>query len=180
MRAVTKKKSAEAEILGVVRFTWARDTFFLTVRKRRRKEKREKVKNSVKSQSCISINATFPIEKVHFAPWDANVAETGSKRETKRKKVTRRAIFKSCTFYAGRGHIFARDKKGDKKRKREKKSKIVSRGRKIQNRPPSATKQMVLRRYGTGLYDVMLVFDQKLIKNDAFDLQKIVRNPVEF
>ena len=65
------------------------------------------------------------MEKVHFAPWDANVAETGSKRETKRKKLTRRAIFKSCTFYAGRGHIFARDKKGDKNRKREKRSKKV-------------------------------------------------------
>ena len=118
MRAVTKKKSAEAEILGVVRFTRARDTFFQTTQKRRRKEKREIVKTSVKSQSRISINATFPMEKVHFAPWDANVAETGSKRETKRKKVTRKAIFKSCTFYAGRGHIFAHDKKGDKKRKR--------------------------------------------------------------
>ena len=76
-------------------------------------------------QSRISINATFPMEKVHIAPWDATVAVTGSKRETKRKKVTRRAIFKSCTFYAGRGHIFARDKKRDKKRKREKKSKKV-------------------------------------------------------
>ena len=65
------------------------------------------------------------MEKVHIAPWDATVAVTGSKRETKRKKGTRRAIFKSCTFYAGRGHIFARDKKRDKKRKRETKSKKV-------------------------------------------------------
>ena len=65
------------------------------------------------------------MEKVHFAPWDANVAETGSKRETKRKKLTRRAIFKSCTFYAGRGHIFADDVKGDKKRKDRKSQKNV-------------------------------------------------------
>ena len=56
----------------------------------------------------------------------------------------------------------------------------MSKGRKIQNGPPSATKQMVWRRYKTGLYDVMLVFDQKLIKNDAFDLQEMMRNPVEF
>ena len=70
------------------------------------------------------------MEKVHIAPWDATVAVTGSKRETKRKKVTRKTIFKSCTFYAGRGHIFAHDKKGDKKRKRENKSKKVKKSAK--------------------------------------------------
>ena len=48
------------------------------------------------------------------------------------------------------------------------------------NGPPSATNQMVWRRYKTGLYEVMLVFGQKLIKNDAFDLQKMMRKPVEF
>ena len=88
------------------------------MQKRNRKDKIEKVENGVKSHSRISIDVTFPKEKVHIAPWDATVAVTGSKRETKRKKVTRRAIFKSCTFYAGRGHIFADDVKGDKKRKR--------------------------------------------------------------
>ena len=60
------------------------------------------------------------------------------------------------------------------------KVKKVSKGRKIQNRPPSATKQSVWRRYKTGLYEAMLVFGQKLIKNDAFDLQKMMRKPVEF
>ena len=29
MRAATKKNSVEADVLGVVRFTWARDTFFV-------------------------------------------------------------------------------------------------------------------------------------------------------
>ena len=108
----------EADVLGIVRFMQARDTFFLTMKKRRRNDKREKGLNRVKSQSRISIDVTFSKEKVHIAPWDATVAVTGSKRETKRKKVTRKAIFKSCTFYAGKGHIFADDVKGDKKRKR--------------------------------------------------------------
>ena len=93
MRAVTKKKSVEADILGIVRFTWARDTFFLAMKKRRRKEKREKVKNRVKSQSRISIDVTFPKEKVHIAPWGATVAVTGSKRETKRKKRNAKSDF---------------------------------------------------------------------------------------
>ena len=150
------------------------------MQKRKRKDKKEKVEDWVKSQSRISIDVTFPTEKVHIPPWDATVAVTASRWETKRKKGARKTIFKSCTFYAGEGHIFAGDKKREKKRKRQKKSKKVSKGRKIQDRPPGATKHMVLRRYETGLYDVMLVFDQKLIKNDAFDLQKIVRNPVEF
>ena len=74
MRAVTKKGSIEAEILGVVRFTRARDTFFLTMQKRNRKDKREKIENRVKSQSRISIDGTFPKEKVHIPPWDATVA----------------------------------------------------------------------------------------------------------
>ena len=70
------------------------------------------------------------------------------------------------------------DAKIEKVKKRWKKSKKVPKGRKAQNRPPSATKQMVWRRYQTGLYEVMLVFDQNVIKNDAFDHQKMMRKPV--
>ena len=58
--------------------------------------------------------------------------------------------------------------------------KKVSKGLRAQNRPPSPTKQMVWRRYQTGLYEVMLVWCQKLIQKDAFDLQKIMRKLVEF
>ena len=47
-----------------------------------------------------------------------------------------------------------------------------------QIRPPSATKQMVSRKYEMGLYEVMSVFDQNLIKNDAFYLQKMMRKPI--
>ena len=57
---------------------------------------------------------------------------------------------------------------------------MVSRGRISQNRPPSATKQMVLRKYETGLFDVMSVFGQKMIKNNAFHLQILMRKPDEF
>ena len=76
MRAATKKNSVEADVLGVVRFTWARDTFFLTMQKRKRKGKREKVENRVKSKSCISIDATFPSGKMHIPPCAGTVAVT--------------------------------------------------------------------------------------------------------
>ena len=100
---------------------------------------------------------------------------------TKRKKGTSKTIFKSCTFYLGEGHIFADDIKREKSRKREKKIEKVKKcheGHKTQNGPPSATKQMVSRKYETGLYEVMLIFGQNFIKNDAFDLQKIMRQLV--
>ena len=73
---VQKKNSVEAYILAIVRFTQARDTFLPTTKKRRRKDKREKDENRVKSQSRISIDATFPMEKVNIPPWDATVAVT--------------------------------------------------------------------------------------------------------
>ena len=88
------------------------------MQKLKRKDKREKVEHMVKSQSRISIDVTFPMEKVHIPPWDATVAVTAWRRETKRKKVTPKTIFKTCTFYAGEGHIFADDIKREKKRKR--------------------------------------------------------------
>ena len=66
--AVKKKNSVEAYVLGIVRFTQARDTFLPTTKKRRRTVKREKDENWVKSQSRISIDVTFLKEKVHIAP----------------------------------------------------------------------------------------------------------------
>ena len=64
---VKKKNSVEAHVLGIVRFTQARDTFLPTTKKRRRTVKRKKDKNRVKSQCRISIDVTFLKEKVHFA-----------------------------------------------------------------------------------------------------------------
>ena len=70
-----------------------------------------------------------------------------------------------------------KERKGEKERKSQKK---CQKGHKIQNGPPSGTKQSIWRGYKTGLYEVMLVWNQKLIQKDAFDLQKMMRNPVEF
>ena len=42
--------------------------------KRKRKDMREKVENRVLSQRRISIDVTFPKEKVHIPAWDATVA----------------------------------------------------------------------------------------------------------
>ena len=47
------------------------------------------------------------------------------------------------------------------------------------SRPPSPTKQMVWRRYQTGLSEVMSAFDQNLMKNNAFYLQILMRKPYE-
>ena len=67
-----------------------------------------------------------------------------------------------------------------KKVEKDRKSKKVSKGRKIQNGPQSDTKQSIWRGYKTGLDEVMCVWSQKLIQKDAFDLQKMMRKPVEF
>ena len=67
----------------------------------------------------------------------------------------------------------------ERKREKDRKSK-VSKGRKIQNGPQSGTKQSIWRGYKTGLYEVMLVWSQKLIQKDTFDLQKMMRKLVEF
>ena len=56
----------------------------------------------------------------------------------------------------------------------------MSKGRKIQNGPQSGTKQSIWRGYKTSHYEMMSVWSQKMIQKDAFDLQKIVSNPVEF
>ena len=44
--------------------------------KRKRKDMREKVENRFLWQRRISIDVTFPKEKVHIPPWDATVAVT--------------------------------------------------------------------------------------------------------
>ena len=44
--------------------------------KRKRKDMREKVENSFIWQRRISIDVTFPKEKVHVPPWDVTVAVT--------------------------------------------------------------------------------------------------------
>ncbi len=67
--------------------------------------------------------------------------------------------------------------KGEKDRKSEKN---VSKGRKIKTGPQSGTKQSIWRGYKTGLHEVMLVLSQKIIQKDAFDLQTMIRKPVEF
>ena len=103
MRAATKKISVEEDALGFVRSTWARDTFFLTVQKRNRKDKREKVENRVKSQSRISIDVNSPKEKVHIPPWDATVAVTVLRWGAKRKDLTATAIFKKLYVLPERG-----------------------------------------------------------------------------
>ena len=56
----------------------------------------------------------------------------------------------------------------------------MSKGRKIQTRPQSGIKQSIWRGYKTGLYEMMLVSNQKLIQKDAFDLQKLMGKPGEF
>ena len=70
-----------------------------------------------------------------------------------------------------------KERKGEKNRKSEKN---VSKRGKIHICPPSGTKQNIWRGYKTGLYEVMLVWSQKLIQKDAFHLQKMMRKPVEF
>ena len=70
-----------------------------------------------------------------------------------------------------------KERKGEKDRKSPKQ---VSKGRKIQNGPQSGTKQSIWRGYKTGLYEMMLVWSQKMIQKDAFDFQKMMRKPVEF
>ena len=72
----------------------------------------------------------------------------------------------------------SQNQKREKNRKREKKMEKVKKcheGHRTQIRPPNATKQMVSRKYEMGLYEVMSVFDQNLIKNDAFEFQKMMR-----
>ena len=68
MRAATKKISVEEDVLGIVRFTSARDTFFLTIGKAKQEGQERKSRNRVKSQSRISIDVTFHKEKVHIPP----------------------------------------------------------------------------------------------------------------
>ena len=76
MRAAAKKNSVEDQVLGIVRFTWARDTFGRAIEKTKKREKVEKVENGVKWQSLFSTDVTFPKEKIHIPPWDATVAFT--------------------------------------------------------------------------------------------------------
>ena len=85
-------------------------------------------------------------------------------RTATKKNRKKLSILRIVRFTGGEGHIFVDDAKREKKRKRWKKPKNISKGRKAQNRPPSATKQMAWRKYETGLYEGMLVLDQNLIK----------------
>ena len=74
-------------------------------------KKSEKVENRVKSK----IDVTFQMEKVHFPPWDATVAVTVLRWESRRSSYTSAAIFKSCTFYQSEGHLFDNELKREKK-----------------------------------------------------------------
>ena len=68
-------------------------------------------------------------------------------------------------------------KKVEKDRKSEKN---VSKGHKIQTRPQSGIKQSIWRGCKTGLYEMMTVVCQNLMKKDTFALQKMIRKPVDF
>ena len=67
-----------------------------------------------------------------------------------------------------------KSEKVDKKSKKSSKSDIAPFG------PQSGTKQSIWRGYETGLYEVILIWSQKMIQKDAFDLQKMMRKPLEF
>ena len=67
-----------------------------------------------------------------------------------------------------------KSEKGGKKSKKSSKSDIAPFG------PQSGTKQSIWRGYKTGLYEVMLVWSQKMMQKDAFDLQKMMKKPIEF
>ena len=95
-------------------------------------------------------------------------------RAATKKKYKKNIYLKNCTFYQGEGHICVNDAK-EKNGKQMQKGKKVSKWLGAPSRPPSPTKQMVWRRYQTGLSEVISVFDKNVIKNDAFDLQKIMR-----
>ena len=79
----------------------------------------------------------------------------------------------------GEGHICVDDAKNRKMKKMKKRQKKCHEGHRAQIRPPSPTKQMVWRRYQTGLSEVMSIFDQNLMKKYAFYLQILMRKPYE-
>ena len=76
--------------------------------KRKRKDMREKVENRVLSQRRISIDVTFPKEKLHFFFLDATDAVTVLRWEAKREDLTATAIFKKLYVLPERGtHLWA-------------------------------------------------------------------------
>ena len=78
---------------------------------------REKVENRFLWQRRISIDVTFPKEKVHIFFLDATVAVTVLRWGAKRKNLTAAAIFKSLRFTPARDTVVADDIKIKKKRK---------------------------------------------------------------
>ena len=64
--------------------------------------------------------------------------------------------------------------------KGDKKSKKVSKRHKIQDGPQSVQNKAFGEGTRRAANEVTLVWSQKLIQKDAFDLQRMMRNPVEF
>ena len=91
-----------------------------------------------------------------------------------------RRCFRNCTFYAGEGHFFADDTKREKRRKREKKSKKCQKGIKSRMVPQVVQNKAFGEGTRRAVNEVTLVWSQKLIQKDAFDLQRLMRHPVEF
>ena len=94
--------------------------------------------------------------------------------KTNRKKLS---ILRIVRFTLARDTFVSTTQK-KKNEKKWKKFKKVSKWLGAPSRPPSPTKQGVWRRYQTGLSEVMSVFVQNLVKNDAFYLQVLMRNLV--
>ena len=187
MRAAAKKNSVEAEFIEIVRFTWARDTFGIAIEKTKKTKKVEKVENGVKSQSLLSTDVTFPIEKVHIPPWDATVAFTvwrfwrwGAKRKTKKRNQRFLRVVRFTQTRDTFLPVTKKGRKGEKDRKSWKRCQMNKKSIMVRNRPQSGTKQSIWRKYKTGLYELMSVWSQKMMQKGAFDLHKMIIKPVWF
>ena len=84
--------------------------------------------------------------------------------------MEKKYLFQELYVLPRRGTHLCRRRKKKKNEKRLKKFKKVSKWLGAPSRPRSPTKQMVWRRYQTGLSEMMSIFDQILMKNDAFYL----------
>ena len=103
-----------------------------------------------------------------------------AQKTTQGKMTLTMQVLHGCTFFPCQTHIRARDTKIRKKWKRKQKVKKSSKSDIAPFGPQSGTKQSIWRGYKTGLDEVMWVWSQKLIKKDAFDHQKMMRNLVWF
>ena len=70
-------------------------------------------------------------------------------------------VFKSCTFYISQKQNRDRMRKKVKRTKNKKNVKNDGKMGVVEDRPPSGRKQSIWRGYETGLYEVILVLNQK-------------------